>query len=363
MSSSAVVSQPSGGLRARAWLLCLVMLLILLPADRVQPDPVGAGLDQAVDAFLARPWRTFAAHRVPRNFRVIVLSNLAQYCLNLRRRGLLSRQGAGQHLGALIKIATHLRLSPYRGLDLTRVRLGDHGLYLSHLNLMLGAYKAATGRDRFAALNGRISRYLARRSLADPHRHMPSYPQSGLRWPADQAVTLHSLALFDRNFRRKISRRPVAAWLHFLDRRGTSKRWRLPLSEVTGRAAYWRHPRGCALSWTVRYMYLFAPARAGQLWSRYKEGFLVRKGFFAGFREWPPGIRRGADADSGPIIHGIGAAATGLALGASRVVGDSTTYYMLRASEVAVKAAGGQRLKRAGESILSRSISLQASSY
>ena len=359
MPSSAMVSQ----LGARAWLLCLVLLLILLPADWVRPDPVKTGLDQAVDAFLARPWRTFAAHRVPRNFRVIVLSNLAQYCLNLRRRGRLSRQGAGRCLGGLVKIATHHRLSPYRGRDLQRVRLGDHGLYLSHLNLILGAYKAATGRDRFAPLNGRISRYLARRSLVDPHRHMPSYGNSGLRWPADQAVTLHSLALFDRNYQRKISLRPVAAWLRFLDRRGTSKRWRLPLSEVTGRAAYWRHPRGCALSWTVRYMQLFAPARAERLWSRYKAAFMVRKGIFAGFREWPPGIQRAADADSGPIIHGIGAAATGLALGASRVVGDSTTYYMLRAAEAAVKAAGGRKLKRAGESILARSISLQASSY
>ena len=363
MTSSTVRGRRIGGCRARARLLCLVLLLILLPEDSVHPDPAGARLDPAVEAFLARPWKTFAAHRVPRSFRVIVLSNLALYCQNLQRRGHLSRQRAAHYLGALIRLATHRRLSPYRGRDLMRTRLGDHGLYLSHLNLMLGAHKAATGTDRFAVLNGRISRYLARRSLADPHRHMPSYPRNGLRWPADQAATLHSLALFDRNYKRRISRRPVAAWLSFLDRRGTSKRWGLPLSEVTGRAAYWRHPRGCALSWTVRHMFPFAPARAEQLWSRYKAGFLVRKGIFAGFREWPPGIRRRADADSGPIVHGIGAAATGLALGASRVVGDHTTYAMLRASEVVARAAGGARLKKASASILSRAISLQASSY
>ncbi|MDP6945288.1 MAG: VCBS domain-containing protein, partial [Myxococcota bacterium] len=61
------------------------------------------------------------------------------------------------------------------------------------------------------------------------------------------------------------------------------------LSEVTGQAAAWRHPRGCALSWTVRYIHLFAPTRAAALWARYKDVFLVRKGIFAGFREWPPG--------------------------------------------------------------------------
>ncbi len=362
MAMDTTRGKQTSGLRARAWLLCLIAALILLRPDPASTDPAKEKLDPAVEAFLARPFRTFTVHRVPKNFRVIVLSTIAQHCLNLRRRGELSRQRAGHYLRALIKIATHPRLSPYRGRDLMRTRLGDHGLYLSHLNLMLGAHKAATGRDTFAPINGRISRYLARRSLADRHRHVPSYPGNGLRWPADQAVTLHSLALYDRNHGGKLSRRPVAAWLRFLDRRGTSKRWRLPLSEVTGRAAYWRHPRGCALSWTVRYMFLFAPARAKKLWSRYKELYLVRKGIFAGFREWPPGIRRRADADSGPIVHGIGAAATGLALGASRVVGDTTTYYMLRASEAAIRAAGGERLQRAGQSILARSLSLQASS-
>ena len=192
---------------------------------------------------------------------------------------------------------------------------------------------------------------------------MPSYPGKGLRWPADQATTLYSLALYDRVTGATLSRRPVAAWLAYIVRRGASKRWRLPLSEVTGRAGAWRHPRGCALSWTVRYMHGFAPARAARLWARYKEVFLVRKGIFAGFREWPPGIRRRADVDSGPIVlGGVGAAATGLALGASRLVGDSATYYMLRASELAVRIAGDARLGRAGGSILARAISLHASS-
>ena len=357
------VSPAGGSRRARRWLLCAVALLILLPTERVNTDPAAGHLDPAVEAFLARPFAVFSTHRVPKTFRVIVLSNLAQYCQNLWRHGHLSRRHADHHLGALIGVAMNRRISPYRGQDLAQARLDDHGLYLSHLNLMLGVYRSVTGKDRFAALNKRISLHLARRSLADPHRHMPSYVANHLRWPADQAVTLHSLALYDGNFKQQLSRRPVAAWLHFLDSKGISKRWRLPLSEVTGGAGKGRHPRGCALSWTVRYMHLFAPARAARLWGRYKELFMVRKGIFAGFREWPPGIRRRADADSGPIVHGIGGAATGLALGASRVLGDSTTYTMLRASEVAVRAAGDKRLRRAGASILARSISLQAHSY
>lgn len=336
------------------------MLILLLAAGWHGPTLASPTLDPAVERFLARPWPALNARVVPRGFRVIALSHLAEYCLNLRRAGKLSAGGARRCLGRLVRLALDPRLSPLGRRSLTRGRLGHHGLYLTHLNVILGCHRLATGSRQHAALARRISRHLARRSLADPRRHAASYPRGGRRWPADQAATLYSLALHDQASGGQLSRAPVAAWLAYLDRHGQSRWPGLPRSEVSGRSRHGHLPRGCALSWTVRYMAGFAPIRARQLWARYKGSFLVSAGPLVGFREWPPGVRRRADADSGPIIEGIGAAATGLALGASRVVQDQAIYQRLRATRWLVLAAGGAKMRRLDAGILSRAIQLQA---
>jgi len=89
-------------------------------------------------------------------------------------------------------------------------------------------------------------------------------------------------------------------------------------------------PRGCALSWTIGYMNHFAPAEARLLWQRYKRHYKLNWLLFAGFREYPKGFRGKEDDDSGPIVFGAGAAATGFGLKAARGVGDFITYYQIR---------------------------------
>jgi hypothetical protein len=51
---------------------------------------------------------------------------------------------------------------------------------------------------------------------------------------------------------------------------------------------------------------------------------------FGGFREWPSGRAMGMDGDSGPIVFGVGMAATGLGLGPARLFGDAETYATIR---------------------------------
>jgi len=77
-------------------------------------------------------------------------------------------------------------------------------------------------------------------------------------------------------------------------------------------------------------MSYFAPKEAKRLWASYVRNYKRDYILFAGFREWPPGINRKEDMDSGPVIFGVGAAATGLALRASSAMGDKITYFQLR---------------------------------
>ena len=106
----------------------------------------------------------------------------------------------------------------------------------------------------------------------------------------------------------------------------------LPWSEVTGHARTARVPRGCALSWQTRYLREFDPELGARWWRSYRAQFLVDRVALVGFREWPPGMDVTADADSGPIVQGVGAAATAFGIAAARVMGDETLAKRLEAT-------------------------------
>ena len=313
------------------------------------------GVDPLISRFLERPLTTMRKGAVPGGFRVIVLSNVAEYCVNLQLAGRAEKGVTGRCLDRVVKASLARGISPYGG-NIAKARLGNYGLYLSHLNVVLGAYRRGTGSDRYRPLNRRVSQHLRGRILAAKHRHLASYPSSRQRWPADQTVTLYSLYLYDRNYGAQLSAKPIADWLAYMKRRGTNKRWGLPVSEITGSVRTAKVPRGCALSFSIRYMAAFAKKEAKAQWRQYKKHYMTSLALAAGFREWPPGVNRKADDDSGPIVRGIGAAATGFALGASRAVGDMGTHGKLRSASAIVRAVGPKKLKKVGASILARSI-------
>ena len=319
------------------------LLLLLLMAPSIS---WARPLDKRVNRFLEHPHRTFKRHRVPAGFRIIALSNLAEYCAQLENPECLEK---------LARIG--LDLAPHRKRDFHSVLRGDHGLYLTHLSIVLSAHQRGTGKLRYVPINRRIVRHLARRILASKDHHIPSYPSSSFRWPADQSATLFALYVFDQLNGTDFSPTPIRKWLSVMEEK-SAKTSGLHPSEVSGGVKSGRYPRGCALSWSVRYMAAFAPAAARTLWQRYKADYMVDLGLL-GFREWPPGVDRKADVDSGPIIWGIGAAATGFAIGASRALGDQKVFSRLLATSARVRSVAEQMgWKRWTRSILAAAIEL-----
>jgi hypothetical protein len=205
--------------------------------------------------------------------------------------------------------------------------LRGHHLYGSHALLVLGIehhLRVAAGQAPSAehdALATHLARQLWAASLAHPSHHAPSYPGS-LRWPADQAVTLHALSVHDHEHETDLAAAPIAGWLGWLGEHQTDG---LPWSAVSG-VGYARVPRGCALSFMTLHMAHFAPAQGAAIYRRYRAPSPVGHGIewlgLEGFREWPEGDERGSDVDAGPVILGWGTAATGIGLGAARIYGD-----------------------------------------
>lgn len=272
-----------------------------------------AGTHPAIDRFVADPPGVLDADGIhDAGFRVIVASNVAEGCAALHDEACVT---------AMADLA--LRESPWGGAPPDDP--GDHGLYLAHLGIVLAAYREVTGDDRYDAAHGRIARAIARRTLAEPDRHLPSFAGVAARWPADQAAALYAVHRYDALHGTDLAEKPVAAWLEWMDAHGTDPETGLHRSEIAGATATGAYPRGCALSWTVAYASAFAPDRAQAWWTATQAHYGTSVAGMWGLREWPRGVDGPVDADSGPIVLSMGAAATALGIRAARSVGDEAS--------------------------------------
>lgn len=278
----------------------------------------------------------------PASFRIIALSHLADGCVGQARAHPEFTPDARACVLATLRRARALP------------KVND-GLYLSHLNLIYGAADQL-GECADPKEHERISRELVRRSVTDPYKHATSYESTSLRWPADQTVTLASLARFDGAHHTSLLQAPLEGWREVMTKHldaGTG----LPWSEITGRGPGAKYPRGCAQSFITRYLKESDPELAATWWDAYREHFLVRIGGVVGFREWPRGVERKSDVDSGPIILGIGTAASAFGIAAAKAQGDTVLAAQFEASQGAVMmtGVGGEVAK----SVLAQAIQFQ----
>lgn len=279
----------------------------------------------------------------PKSFRIIALSHLADGCANQGRQHPERREAAHACIEQVLARAKALQG-------------GDGGLFLTHLSLIYGAADEV-GPCLDEARHRRLAQTLARRSLADPLKHAASYGGTELRWPADQTATLAGLARFDHAHGTSLTEAPFTAWKEVIAQR-LDPATGLPWSEVSGRGPGARHPRGCAQSFISRYLVEVDPPLAASWWRPYRDRFLVRLGPVVGFREWPPGVERPGDLDSGPIVMGIGVAASAFAISAAKAQGDLALAAQLEGSAEAVRAMGVGG--KAGVSVLASAIAFEA---
>ena len=275
----------------------------------------------------------------PPSFRMIALSHLADGCAGQAR----AHPELKKEARACVEAA------------LRRAPRSNDGLGLSHLNLIYGDADQL-GPCVDPKEHERITRELARRSLADPLRHAASYQGIALRWPADQTVTLASIGRFDVAHGTTLLEAPLDGWREVMAK-NLDATTGLPKSELSGRGPGAKYPRGCANSFITRYLSEVDPQLASTWWEAYRQHSLVRIGAVVGFREWPRGVERKGDVDSGPIILGIGTAASAFGIAAAKAQGDFVLAGQLEASASAVMmtGVGGD----VAQGVLAQSISFQ----
>ena len=324
-----------------------------------------------VRTFLARENFHGFTHQelfIPAWHSIAALSNMAESITNLHLKGQLDIDEAVPLLKEIVRRAVHPKVNPFRR-KLEGVRnLYKWGYYLEHLNICLGALSRVSLDHQYRALNERVSRHLYENSLRYKNVHADLHARSRMKWPADQAGILYSLWLHDQNCGTSLSMEPITRWFEYMDANAVDESTGLYITEVAGVKKFSGVPRGCALSYLSHYVGRFDPKRAAAIWERYKASFLIRTVVGTGFREYPRDFKHRWTPDSGPILFGLGAAATGIGLNAASTVDDQEAYQAIKKSLDRIlglfsgveNVFGNNLLTRVGTDLLATSIRLNA---
>ena len=258
---------------------------------------------------------------------IAALSNMAEALVNLAIKNPNDAQ-YNNLIDEVVKRALHPKVSPYKKGIASVTSLGRYGYYLEHLNIILGCYQRIAGKQ-YLDLNERISSHLLAKSMYYDNYHADLLPNVNMKWSADQAGIIYSIWLFDMNNSTHLSHELSEKWLTYMNTNRRHKKTGLFKTEVMGTRKYSEQPRGCSAAYMIHYMARFHPKEAQDQWELFKKHMMIQLMGNTGFREYLKDYKGGWTPDSGPIVKGVGIAATGLALNAASSVNDLETYQKL----------------------------------
>lgn len=214
-----------------------------------------------------------------------------------------------------------------------------HGHFL---NLAL-RYREVSVDARYDVLIHRVAEALAKEYAATDEAVLRSYRD--MWWLTDNFPAASALSRYDRIFHRDTS----AVRAKFLR---SLKTWCLDKDtgmyctyvNPTGRLQI-QGPRGISVMYGLHFLKDFDPVFAEQQYALAKQYLVENMLGFGVVREFPKGVSGRGDIDSGPVIFGAGPSASGFAIAAAAINGDTElAWQLLKAS-----AMVGMPLYRDGE--------------
>lgn len=194
-----------------------------------------------------------------------------------------------------------------------------HVGYLGHLTLILAARQVCSPGGRHQRLLGELAAALARKIEKGACGVAETYP--GELYLPDNAVALAALALAAR-----AGRGPAVAGrlLRGLDARYAEPGTGLLPFRLSARCQALDPERSSGAAWNLLYLGLVDEAYLRRGYKTLRARFVDRPlpGLW-GLREWPKGVERSGDVDSGPLPLGLSPAGTGFASASARRLGDS----------------------------------------
>ncbi len=221
--------------------------------------------------------------------------------------------------------------------------LTGHAAYLGYLNLLLSLNNLVDPEHGYAGLNEEVTKALTRRVWMSPTFLLGTYP--GETYPVDNCAVIASIGLYDRatgaDDSALLKDWAQACREHYVDPR-TGLLYQA-VNTGTGEALGAARGSGTCLG---LYMLSFADRDLSRgLYDAASSELAHSVLGFGGVREYPRGVaEQRIDIDSGPIVFGYGASATGFLIGGARIHGDRPMFRRLYASAV----LAGAPLRRGG---------------
>lgn len=199
-------------------------------------------------------------------------------------------------------------------------------------NLMRAGYVLLGGDDPdIVNAYHEVSSELHQEFMSRTSVSLESYPQ--MIWPVDNCCALESIRLHDTLFGTGYSE-ACKRWEQWMTDH-LDPATKMMVAQISSGGDTLEGSRGCALSWSLAFMPGFAPDLAHSQYDRYRREWFIPVLGTTGIREWPPGQRGYIDPDTGPIVFGIGGAASGFGIAAAKANGDSEQLTrMLRGLEL-----------------------------
>jgi hypothetical protein len=200
-----------------------------------------------------------------------------------------------------------------------------HVGYLGHLALILAVRETCFPGGSHRALLAQLARALARKLDQGPCGLAETYP--GELYVPDNAVALAALALAAR---AGVSPDVAPGLLKKLRTRYAQPTSLLLPFRVDAGCQALDHDRASGAAWNLLYLALVDADYVRHSYPFLLQQFLDRPlpGLW-GLREWPRGMDRGGDIDSGPLPFGLSPAATGFAIASARRMSDAQTLQRL----------------------------------
>ncbi len=155
---------------------------------------------------------------------------------------------------------------------------------------------------------------------------LESFP--GLRWPVDNCCAIESLRYHDNLFSSDYARLPSQRWEQWL-RANADTSTGMMIAQVSADGHTIDVPRGCALSWTLSFSPGFAPEYDKEQYSRFQKYWFLPVMGTLGIREWSEGQEKFSKIQEGPVLFGVGAAASGLGIAATHAHSDGQAFVCL----------------------------------
>jgi hypothetical protein len=205
----------------------------------------------------------------------------------------------------------------------------DHCAYLCYLAFSLGLARIAEPRFAHADHHDQIIAALKRKMLAAPSLLLATYPDEF--YPLDNAMFIGALGLHAQATGTDHSEL-LRAWDAAARARFTDPATGLLYQRTTATGQSVDLARGSGTAFASYALSRALPALSRDLWLSIRKHLYTTVLGFGAIREFSEKDRGRGDIDSGPVIFGLGVAASGFAIGAARAHGDIEAFRTLYAS-------------------------------